>query len=132
MKDRWTHSNKATFNINFHLIWCTKYRRNVILSPIDSRLKEIINNIVTSLDCNIKSLEIMPDHVHILISTSPVHSPHYIVQQLKGKSSNILRKEFPNLKSRLPTLWTRSYYCESVGSSSEENIQNYIKNQKNK
>lgn len=77
-------------------------------------------------------MEIMPDHVHIFIQANPVDAPHYIVQQLKGFTSNILRKEFPSLKSRLPTLWTRSYYCESVGHISEDTVKKYIKEQKNK
>lgn len=73
----------------------------------------------------------MPDHVHIFIKTKPTLAPHYIVQQLKGYTSRILRKEFPKLKSRIPTLWTRSYYCESIGYISEETVKKYIKDQKN-
>ena len=74
----------------------------------------------------------MPDHVHCFIKASPVDSPHFIVQQLKGYTSRILRQEFKQLKSKLPTLWTRSYYCESVGHISEETIKKYIMEQKNK
>ena len=77
-------------------------------------------------------MEIMPDHVHIFVKANPVASPHWIVQQFKGYSSNILRKEFPELKSKLPTLWTRSYYCESVGHISEDTIKKYIEDQKGK
>lgn len=73
----------------------------------------------------------MPDHVHIFIKTKPTLAPHYIVQQLKGYTSRILRKEFPKLKSRIPTLWTRSYYCESIGHISEETVKKYINDQKN-
>ena len=77
-------------------------------------------------------MEIMPDHVHVFINSNPIDSPHFIVQQLKGYTSNILRKEFIELKSKLPTLWTRSYYTESVGHLSEEIIKKYILDQKNK
>lgn len=77
-------------------------------------------------------MEIMPDHVHIFVKSSPVNSPHYIVQQLKGFTSRMLREEFPTLKSRLPTLWTRSYYCESIGHISEDTVRRYIEEQKNK
>ena len=80
----------------------------------------------------IEKMEVMPDHVHIFIKTTPNDSPVFIVSQLKGYSSNILRKEFPVLKSRIPTLWTRSYFVESVGHISEETIKKYIENQKNK
>jgi len=77
-------------------------------------------------------MEVMPDHVHLFVKAPPTLAPHYIVQQLKGKSSRRLREELPHLKSRLPTLWTRSYYCESVGHISESTIRKYIEDQKGK
>ena len=132
MANRWTHSNKATFNLGYHIIWCPKYRRKVLVDDIETRLKQLLPEIATSLECSIETMEIMPDHVHIFVKCSPVHSPHYIVQQLKGHSSRILRQEFPKLKTRLPTLWTRSYFAESVGHISEETVKNYINEQKNK
>lgn len=130
MNNRWTHSNKAVFNIGYHLIWCPKYRRKVLVDQVEIRLKELLNEISFSLECKIEIMEVMPDHIHLFIKCSPVHSPHYIVQQLKGKTSRILRAEFPALKSRLPTLWTRSYYCESVGHISEKTVIKYIEEQK--
>ena len=132
MINRWTHSNKAIYNIGYHIIWCPKYRRKVLVDALQVRLKELLYSISSSLDCKIQTLEVMPDHVHIFIKCSPVHSPHYIVQQLKGKSSHILRNEFPYLKTKLPTLWTRSYYCESVGHISQKSVEKYIDDQKNK
>jgi REP-associated tyrosine transposase len=132
MTNRWTHSNKAIFNIGYHIIWCPKYRRKVLVDGVEKRIKQLLPEIATSIECTIKTMEIMPDHIHIFIKCSPIHSPHYIVQQLKGRSSRILRQEFPSLKSRLPTLWTRSYFAESVGHISEETVKNYIQNQKNK
>ena len=75
---------------------------------------------------------VMPDHVHLFIKAPPTASPHWIVQQLKGYTSHELRKEFSYLKSRLPTLWTRSYYVESCGHISEQTIKRYIEEQKNK
>lgn len=74
----------------------------------------------------------MPDHVHLFVKSDPRNSPHFIVQQFKGHTSRVLREEFPSLKSRLPSLWTRSYYCESVGHISEETIKKYIEDQKGK
>jgi putative transposase len=130
MSARWTHSNKAIYNIGYHIIWCPKYRRKVLVDQIEVRLKELLIEISSSIDCQIETMEIMPDHVHIFIKCSPVHSPHYVVQQLKGKSSHILREEFPLLKTRLPTLWTRSYYCESVGHISAATVEKYILEQK--
>lgn len=131
MADRWKKSNKSIYNIGYHLIWCPKYRRNVLVDDVSARLSKLLPEIASQLDCSIEMMEVMPDHVHIFIKCSPVHSPHYIVQQLKGKTSNILRREFPKLKTRLPTLWTRSYFAESVGCISEESVKKYIANQKN-
>ena len=132
MKKRWTHSNKSVYNIGYHFIWCPKYRRKVLVDDVSFRLRELFYKKAKEIGINIEQMEIMPDHVHLFIKASPVDSPHFIVQQLKGNSSNILRKEFSHLKSRLPTLWTRSYYCETVGHISEKTIKKYIKEQKNK
>ena len=130
-KNRWTHSNTTVFNIGYHLIWCPKYRRKVLTDGVDERLKELLINKSKELKCNIEIQEIMPDHVHIFIKSNPTLAPHYIVQQLKGYTSRVLRKEFKNLRTRLPTLWTRSYYCESIGHISEEAVKKYINDQKN-
>lgn len=78
----------------------------------------------------IERMEVMPDHIHLFIYTKPVDSPHWIVQQLKGYTSRLLREEFPELKSRIPSLWTRSYYVESIGHISEDTIKKYIEDQK--
>ena len=128
---RWTTSNKAVYNIAYHLIWCSKYRREVLIDGVDVRLKELLNEKAEELGVVIENLEVMPDHVHIFVKCSPVDSPHFIVQQLKGYTSRILRKEFKQLRTRIPTLWTRSYFCESVGHISEKTIKKYINNQKN-
>ena len=131
MKERWKTSSKSLFNVNYHIIWCPKYRRKVLTGPVEIRLKELLIIKAKGLDCDIEKMEIMPDHVHLFIKSTPVNSPHYIVQQLKGYTSRLLRQEFPGLKSRLPTLWTRSYYLETIGHISESTIKRYIEDQKN-
>lgn len=131
MKKRWTTSNKSIYNIGYHLIWCPKYRRKVLTGDIERRLKELLNEKANELELKIEKMEIMPDHVHLFVKASPVDSPHFIVQQLKGKSSHQLRREYPDLLN-LPTLWTRSYYCESVGHISEDTVLKYIEEQKGK
>jgi putative transposase len=131
MEKRWKHSNKAVYNVSYHIIFCPKYRRKVLVNKVDIRLKELLIEKATQLNVEIVEMEVMPEHVHLFIRATPVDSPHFIVQQLKGYSSRILREEFPQLKSKLPTLWTRSYYVESVGHISEETISKYIENQKN-
>jgi putative transposase len=130
-KERWTTSNKAVYNIGYHLIWCPKYRRKVLVEQVEIRLKELLLQKAGDIGVIIETMEVMPDHTHLFVKSTPVLSPHYIVQQLKGFTLHELRKEFPSLKSRLPTLWTRSYYCESVGHISAETIKRYIDEQKN-
>ena len=129
---RWTKSKTVVYNIGYHLIWCSKYRRKALTGDAETRLKELLAEKAGQIDIEIVQMEIMPDHVHLFVKATPVNSPHYIVQQLKGYTSRVLRQEFPSLKSRLPSLWTRSYYCESVGHISEETILKYIEDQKNR
>lgn len=131
-QSRWTTSNKAVYNLGYHLIWCPKYRRKVLIGDIETRLKELLHEKAERLGIRIERLEVMPDHVHLFVKTDPTFAPHYVVQQLKGYTSFQLRKEFPSLVSRLPTLWTRSYYVESVGHISEATVKKYIEEQKNK
>jgi REP-associated tyrosine transposase len=132
MNERWTASESTIYNIGYHLIWCPKYRRKVLVGEVERRLKTLLKQKAREIGATIQEMEVMPDHVHLFIKAKPVHSPHYIVQQLKGYTSRILRVEFNTLKSRLPTLWTRSYYCESVGHISEDTVRKYIEDQKGK
>ncbi len=125
------HNNKSVVNINYHLIWCPKYRRKVLVNGIDIRLKEILIKIAEEMSCEIESMEIMSDHCHIFLRGTPILPIHLIVKNLKGKSAKILREEFPELKRKLPNLWTRSYYCETIGCINEDTIKKYIENQKN-
>ena len=129
---RWTKSKTSVHNVAYHLIWCPKYRRAVLIGDVEKRLKQLLKQKAKENDWKIETMEIMPDHVHIFVKANPVASPHWIVQQFKGFSSHQLRNEFPKLKSKLPTLWTRSYYCESVGHISEDTIKKYIEDQKGK
>lgn len=126
------HNKSSVTNINYHLVFCSKYRRSVLTGEIAEKLKEVFSEIAESCGCKIKTQEIMPDHVHLFIEGTPLIPIHLIVRELKGKSSHIMRNSFPILVSRLPNLWTRSYYCETIGSVSNTAIQKYIENQKNK
>lgn len=130
--ERWKRSNKSVYNIGYHLIWCPKYRRKVLVSPVDLELKKLLIIKSKEIDVVIEKMEVMSDHIHIFVKANPTSAPHWIVQQLKGYSSFMLRKKFSSLKSRLPSLWTRSYYCESVGHISEETVKKYIEDQKGK
>lgn len=131
MTDDYTHKKGIVYKNQFHIIFCPKYRRKVLVNGVDERLKEILFGIAREKDVEIKALEIMPDHVHIFIDFDPRITLHKIIKDFKGISSRILREEFPFLKSKLPSLWTRSYFACSIGHISEETIKKYIENQKN-
>lgn len=132
MDTRWKSSHHAVYNCAYHLIWCPKYRRKVLIDGIDIRLKELLNQKAKEHGWTIEKMEVMPDHVHVFIKATSNDAPVFIVSQLKGFTSFTLRKEYQKLKSKLPTLWTRSYYCETIGHISEATIKKYIEDQKNK
>ena len=129
-KDRYTTSAHCIYNLGYHIIWCPKYRRKVLVNGIDERLKELLNEKAAALEITIEKMEVMPNHVHLFVKGKPSVPVQHIVNQLKGYTSVMLRREFPRLKSRLPTLWTRSYYVESIGHISESTITRYIEDQK--
>ncbi len=122
----------AVFSLKYHLVWCPKYRRQVLVAPVDARLKEVLAAVSESHGWTLHTLEVMPDHVHVFVEADPTACAAEIVNRLKGASSRILRDEFPSLKSRLPTLWSRSYFAGTVGSVSEAVIRRYIESQKGK
>lgn len=128
---RYKSSDGCVFNIGYHLIWCTKRRKDVLKDAAARRAKEVFQEKADELGIEIVSMEVMSDHVHLFVKAKPTYAPHFIVNQLKGYSSRILRVEFPKVRSKIPCLWSRSYYCESVGCISEDTIIRYIENQYN-
>ncbi len=117
-------------SVQFHLVWCTKYRRRVLINNFAEDLKQILINICLENKWEIIELEVMPEHVHIFVKVDTKSSVHRIISQLKGKSSFLLRKKYIWLKSKLPCLWTRNYYCDSIGNANLDTIKKYILNQK--
>ena len=131
LANRYTSSSHTVYNLGYHIVFCPKYRRKVLVDGIEERLKELLEEKARELDITIEGMEVMPDHVHLFIRSRPTYAVHFVINQLKGYSSVKLREEFPKLRSRLPTLWTRSYYVETVGCISEDTVMEYIGNQKN-
>ena len=124
-------SNKnVVYSCKYHVVFCPKYRRKVLVNEIASRLKELLVQIAIEIKIEILEMEIMPDHVHILIEVDPQFGLHRAVKRFKGATSRYLRLEFPQLKSRLPSLWTNSYFVSTVGGASLETLKMYIQNQK--
>lgn len=122
----------AVFSLKYHLVWCPKYRRPVLEGAIEESLREVLEDVRAEHVWTIHALEVMPDHVHLFIESDPIYSVAEIVNRLKGASSRILRSEFPALRSRLPTLWSRSYYAGTVGAVSDAVVRRYIESQKGK
>lgn len=117
--------------LKYHIVWCTKYRRKVLNLEIQECFKKLILEKSEELEYSIEAMETMEDHIHLFVQASVKDSVHRIVSQLKGFTSYKLRETFPELKSKLPCLWTRSYYSGTVGHVSEETVKKYIENQKN-
>lgn len=119
------------YSCKYHVVWCTRYRRAVLSDAMGERLKQIVLDLATELRCEVLEIEVMPDHVHLLCEVDPQLGIHTFVKRVKGRSSRLLRQEFNELKSRLPTLWTHSYFVASVGGAPLAAIKQYIENQKN-
>ena len=123
-------NNNIVYSCKYHVVWCPKYRRKVLVNGIDTRLKELINQVCQEIHVDLIEMEIMPDHVHLLIEVDPQFGIHKAIKTIKGKTSRILRQEFPKLRTRLPTLWTNSYFVSTVGGAPLEIIKQYIEGQK--
>jgi REP-associated tyrosine transposase len=118
------------YSCKYHVVWCPKYRRKVLIGGIAARLKQIIFEVCQEHQAEILSLEILPDHAHLLVECDPQFGIHRLVRLMKGRSSRFLRQEFPVLQRKLPTLWTNSYFVSSVGGAPLSVMKQYIENQK--
>ena len=126
-------SNKnIVYRCAYRVVWCPKYRRPVIEGDIEARLKQIIRDVCDERGSHLIELETMPDYVHLLVECDPQYGIHRLVKQIKGRSSRLLRDEFPTLRSRLPTLWTNSYFVATVGGAPLAVIKEYVADQKDK
>ncbi|MGB3265381.1 MAG: IS200/IS605 family transposase [Microcoleus sp.] len=125
-------SNKnVVYSCKYHIVWCPKYRRKVLVEGVDTRLKQILLDVATEFGSELIEMEVMPDHVHLLVECDPQLGIAKLIRYMKGRSSRYLRQEFPWLKSRLPTLWTNSYFIATLGGAPISVIKQYIENQKN-
>lgn len=123
-------NNNIVFSSKYHVVWCPKYRRGVIVGDIEARLKQIVRDVCGELGAEIIEMETMPDHIHLLVEIDPQFGIHRLIKRIKGRSSRLLRAEFKSLKSRLPTLWTNSYFVSTVGGAPLAIIKQYIEQQK--
>jgi putative transposase len=131
LMSKYKSNRNIVYSCKYHIVWCPKYRRKVLIGGVDDRLKEIITEVCTETDSELIELEVMPDHVHVLVECDPQFGISKLIRYFKGRSSRLLRKEYPWLKSRLPTLWTNSYFISTVGGAPIAVIKKYIEDQKN-
>jgi putative transposase len=122
------HEQHTVHLIVYHIIWCPKRRRKVLVGLVHDRLKQIIEEVASSHHWTVLRLAIQPDHVHLFLRSNPYTMPTDIAHAIKGRSSHILRVEFPHLQ-RMPSLWTRSTFYSTAGNVSAETIQTYIERQ---
>ena len=129
---KYKSNNNIVYSCKYHVVFCPKYRRKILTDGIDVRFKEIAKQVAKELRFEIIEMEIMPDHVHLLLEVNPQFGIHTAVKRIKGKTSHDLRQEFPSINRRIPTLWTNSYFVSTVGGAPLETIKQYIENQKGK
>lgn len=128
---KYKSKNNIVYSCKYHVVWCPKYRRKVLVDGVDKRLKEIARVVAEEMCFEIIEMEVMPDHVYMLLEVDPQLGIHKAVKRIKGRSSHDLREEFPWLKRRLPSLWTNRYFVSTVGETPLASMKQYIENQKN-
>lgn len=127
---KYKSNRNVVYSCKYHIVWCPKYRRSVLNDFVQRELKIIIEEVCGLRKSEILAVELMPDHVHLLVEVDPQYGIHKLIKEIKGKSSRILRQRFPHLRSRLPTLWTNSYFVSTEGGVPLSVIKQYVENQK--
>lgn len=131
MKTRIYHTNnEIMYSCHYQVVWCPKYRRKVLVDKIKARLKEVIEKTCTEQNIGIIKMDIFPDHIILHLDVDPRVGIHKVVKLLKAESARVLRQEFSELKTKLPTLWSNSYLVSTFGDLPEKEIAEYISSQK--
>jgi len=123
------HKKHKVFNVSYHIVWIPKYRKRILVDKIEKKLRKLLFIKANLIGISIEAYEVMPDHIHLFVKSTPDISIAYIVKHLKGYTSYMLRKQFPNLK-KYKSLWTRSYFVETIGLISEKTVKKYIEMQR--
>ena len=129
MTQQYRKNSHTVSLVNYHLVWIPKRRKRVLVGDVQKRLRQIIWEVCQEKDWVVIALEIMSDHVHLLVNVPPNVAAHEVVKSIKGRSSRYLRQEFPHLL-KLPSLWTHSYFVSTTGNVSSETIRKYIEEQR--
>jgi putative transposase len=124
-----SHRN-VYYSCKYHVVWCPKYRRKVLVEAVAELLQHIIRDVCSEHEAEVLRLDIQPDHVHLLVKCDPQFGIHRLVRLIKGRSSRLVRQAFPRLKTGIPILWTHSYFVSTVGGAPFRVMKQYIENQK--
>lgn len=127
---KYKSNNNIVYSCRYHVVWCPKYRRKVLIGDVKAMLKELVKQICQKNQFDLLEMEVMPDHIHLLLEVNPQFGIHKAVKLIKGTTSRILRSEFKHLTTKLPTLWTNSYFVSTVGGTPLSAIKQYIESQK--
>ncbi len=130
MSSSYRSNRNVVFSCKYHVVRCPKYRRSVLVEGADEALKRIAERVCLARDADLIELEVMPDHVHLLVDADPQYGIHRLIKEIKGTSSRELRASFPFLRSRLPSLWTNSYFVSTVSGAPLAVVKQSIENQK--
>ena len=130
MNNRYKSNNNVVYSCKYHVVFCSKYRRKVLVGEVETRLKKLIIQICIDNSIDLIEMEVMPDHVHLLLEVDPQYGIHKAVKTIKGNTSRHLRKKFKHLTTKIPTLWTNSYFVSSVGGAPLQAVKQYIESQK--
>jgi len=132
MENIYRRTNTTVSLINYHFVFCPRYRRKIFLIPnVEERFKFMVNFVCEEMEIKIVAIECDKDHAHMFLNCLPTLSPSDIMQKIKGVTSRVLRDEFPQLK-KMPSLWTRSYFVSTAGNVSSETVKKYIEEQKSR
>ena len=123
-------NSHQVYELGYHIIFCTKYRHKILTGEVEIACRNAIAETCAAYGWTLEETEVMPDHVHLLLSIDPQLSIHRAIKRIKGRSSHDLREEFPWLKSRIPTLWTNSYFVSTAGGAPLAQVRKYIERQK--
>ncbi len=127
---RYHQHTGGVYHLQYHFVWCPKYRKPVLVGPVETAFRQILDSKARALGIQIEAVEVMPDHVQVFVNAPPTLAPQQIANQFKGVTSRLLRQQFAHLRTRLPSLWSRSYYVGSAGLVTEETVKRYIAEQK--
>ncbi|MBZ9637611.1 IS200/IS605 family transposase [Clostridium sp. FP1] len=130
MENKYRTTKTTVSLINYHFIFCPRYRRKIFLIPnLEERFKNMVKCVCEEIDIKIIAIECDKDHTHMVLNCIPTLSPADIMQKIKGVTSRVLRDEFNELK-KMPSLWTRSYFISTAGNVSSETVKKYVESQK--